>query len=94
MNSKVLNVLILLVINVCCVNTGIVSFVKSSTSRVSNWYDYYIKPLWTVFVTQPSVPADADISFYEHDDVNYKPPYDIDDDNVIVMNFGDQVFLE
>lgn len=92
MNSKVLNVLILLAMNFCCANSGIVSIVKSSTSTVSNWYDYYIKPLWTTF-SDSSVPPDADISFYEPEDINYSPS--IQGENVFLMDSnGDQVFLQ
>lgn len=91
MNSKELNVLILLAMNLCCANGGVVSVIKSSTSTISNWYVQYIKPLWATFTTQSGVPPDADISFYEHEDVNYSPS--IHDENVILMDsFGDQVY--
>lgn len=90
MNSKVLNILILLAMNLCCVNSGIVSVIKSSASTISNWYEYYIKPLWAPSTTQPNVPPDTDISFYEHEDGNYSPS--IHDENVILMDsIGDQV---
>lgn len=89
MNNKV--VYILIAINLCCVNGGIVSVIKSSTSTVLNWYDYYIKPLWT---NQPSVPPDEDIVFYEQQEDNYRPIDDFDDENVILMDSpGDQTFL-
>lgn len=95
MNSKVLNVLILLAMNFCCANSGIVSIVKSSAASISNWYDYYIRSLWTTFTTDSSVQPDADISFYEHEDINYSPS--IQDENVVLMESNEdqqQVYLQ
>lgn len=90
MNSKVLNVLILLAMNFCCANSDIVSIVKSSTSTISNWYNYYIKPLWDH--SSDEVPPDADISFYEHENFNYSPS--IQDENVLLMDSNEnQVFF-
>lgn len=93
MNSKVLNVLILLAMNFCCANSGIVSIVKSSAASISNWYDYYIRSLRTTFTTDSSVQPDADISFYEHEDINYGPS--IQDENVVLMesNEDQQVYF-
>lgn len=99
MDSRVLNVLILLAVNFCCSNGDIVSIVKSSTSTVSNWYDYYIKPLWTRLpfsipsssATATSFPTDADVSFYENEDINYSPS--IQDENVVLMDLNDEQVL-
>lgn len=91
MNSKVLNVLILLAMSFCCANSGIVSVVKSSASTITNWYDDYIKSLWTTFNTRAVVPTDADISFYEHEHINNPS---IQDENVILMDTNeDQVYF-
>lgn len=93
MNSKVLYISILLAINCGCANSDLVSIVKSPTSIISYLYNYYIKPLWT---TDSSVPPDtdagADISFSEHEDINYTPS--IRDENVILMDENEnQVFV-
>lgn len=94
MNSKVLNVLILLALNFCCLTNGdAVSVVKSSASTISNWFDYYVKPLWTwlPFTTHSSTQPDADISFYEHEDINYSTS--IQDENVFLMDWNDDQVL-
>lgn len=93
MNSEVvLNVLILLAMNCCCANGGIVSIVRSSTSTISNWYDYYIKPLWTPFTTHHlGVSPDADITFYEHDGIGDSPP--IQDENDVLMDWNEDQVL-
>ncbi len=89
MNSKVVNVLILLATNSLCANCDIVSSVKSSTSTIANWYDYYIKPLWpwttTYNTPQLSASPDADVSFYENNDIYYNSPSIQDDGNDVVL---------
>lgn len=90
MNSKVLNVLILLAMSFCCANSDIVSIVKSSTSTISNWYDDYVKSLWATFNTHQSVPPDPDIHFYESDDISYSPS--IQDENVVLMDSNEVYF--
>lgn len=96
MNGKVLYISILLAMNCCSVNSDLVSIVKSSKSTISYLYNYYIKPLWT---TDSSIPPDAqadeDISFYEHEDINYNYNPSIQDENVILMDGSDnQVFVQ
>lgn len=99
MNSKVFNILILFTMNFCCANSDIVSIVKSSATTISNWYDHYIKPLWTwttTFITPStsSVPPDADISFYEHEEGIKNSP-SIQDENVVLMDLNEnQVLLQ
>ncbi|XP_037034628.1 uncharacterized protein LOC119073338 [Bradysia coprophila] len=93
MNSKVLNILILLAMNFCCAHSDIVSIVQSSVSTISNWYDRYIKPLWTwtTLTTPSSVPPDGDISFYEHEeDIEYSPS--IRDENVVLMDVNEDQY--
>lgn len=93
MNSKVLNILILLAMHFCCANSDIVSIVRSSAATISNWYGYYIKPLWTTtFTTPTSLPPDTGITFYEHEDITHSPS--TQDENVVLMDFNeDQVYL-